>query len=105
MNLIAHIHSIKSVESEEQYGDGRLIFKNADGSMIVVYMPPSVAEAMTEAYHDATEAHENAAEQQALEIQAAGMGGNGITDFASHCIRQAGRGHLLGLKTEDGYNG
>ena len=91
MSMSANLHNIKIAEAKEYGGISWLRLEDGAFNHLSVYMPLSVAEAMAEAYHDAMEAHENAAEQQALEVQAAGMGGNDVADdYPAHIIAMRG---------------
>jgi len=92
MTTTTGINNIKSIVADNSGPFAWLRIQSDGGNTVNVFLPLSVAEAMADAYADAMEAHENAAEAQALAVQAAGYAGNG---YADQQTREAGRGHLV----------
>jgi hypothetical protein len=100
MTVELNMHHIKSAIAKQSGPTSWLTFTDEKRNTVTLFLPLSVAEALAETFADATDAHENAAEAYALEVQragqtiaAAGMGGNGFAgaEYAAHVLTVAMR--------------
>ena len=100
MSVDLSMHNIKSAIAKQSGPTSWLTFTDDKRNTVTMFLPHSVVEALAETFADATEAHENAAEAYALEVQraeqtisAAGMGGNGFAgaEYAAHVLTVAMR--------------
>ena len=100
MSVDLSMHNIKSAIAKQSGPTSWLTFTDDKRNTVTLFLPHSVVEALAETFADATEAHENAAEAYALEVQraeqtisAAGMGGNGFAgaEYAAHVLTVAMR--------------